>query len=278
VCEQLQRLPGLLGLDAGRAPLRTVSISDLRYYRNCPAQAHLSSLNLPRSRRDSPEVDLGRAIHAWLETAHRAGTTTACGAADMPLHDDLSGDRWGLTGDAAQLGARMLAHHPEVCAFQESESITEVRVEPRLVFHDTAANAIVIARPDMLYLQDGSWVWRETKTTQKLRWFHDEPLDEFPQLALAVVLLGDGALGGDPAGSRVELEVLRPDDADIQMIDPTDREQVIKARRVLQQLAQPWRDDEAFEARPGKVCRWCDVSQWCPSYPGEDYCDGEGDP
>jgi hypothetical protein len=278
LCEELRRLPGLLGLDADRAPLRTVSVSDLRYYQSCPAQAHLSSLNLPPSRRDSPEAELGRAVHSWLETAHRGGTT-ACGIADMPRHDDdLAGGPWGLTGETAQLGVRMLAHHPEVCAFQDLDSITEVRVEPRLVFHDTAANAIVIARPDMLYLQDGSWVWRETKTTQKPRWFHDDLLDEFPQLALAAVLLADGALGGDPAGSRVELEVLRPGAADIPMIDPTDPAQVTKARSVLQQLAQPWRDDEAFEARPGKACQWCRVSQWCPSFPGEDDLDGEGDP
>lgn len=278
VCDRLQRLPGLLGLRAGQAPVRTVSISDLRYYRSCPAQAHLSSLNLPRSQRDSPEAELGRAVHGWLETAHRGGTRTACRITDMPRHDDLAGAQWGVTGEAAQLGARILAHHPEVCAFQDPDSITDVRVEPRLVFHDTAANAIVIARPDMLYLQDGSWVWRETKTTQKTRWLHDDLLDEFPQLALAAVLLAECALGGDPAGSRVELEVLRPDGADIPMIDPTDPEQVTKARRVLQQLAQPWRDDEAFEARPGKACRWCRVSQWCPSFPGEDDLDGEGDP
>jgi hypothetical protein len=279
VCEQLQRLPGLLGLDAGRATLRTVSISDLRYYRTCPAQSHLTSLNLPRSYRDSPEAELGRAVHGWLEAVHRGGVRTACGIADMPRHDDdLAGGQWGLTGEAAQLGVRMLAHHPEVCAFQDPDPITEVQVEPRLVFHDTAANAIVIARPDMLYLQDGSWVWREVKTTQKPRWFHDDLLDEFPQLALAVVLLADGALGGDPARSRVELEVLRPDSSDIPMIDPTDPEQVTKARTVLQQLAQPWRDDEVFGARPGRACRWCRVSQWCPSFPGEDYHGGEGDP
>jgi hypothetical protein len=279
VCGQLQRLPRLLGLRAGRAPMRTVSISDLRYYRRCPAQAHLSSLNLPRSRRDSPEAELGRAVHGWLEAIHRGGTRKACGIADVPSHDDeQSGGRWRLTGETAQVGIRMLAHHPDVCAFQDPDSIAEVRVEPRLVFYDTEANAIVIARPDMLYLQDGSWVWREVKTTQKARWFHDDLLDEFPQLALAVVLLAEGALGGDPAKSRVEVEVLRPDGSDIPMIDPTDPEQVTKARAVLQQLAQPWRDDEVFEARPGKECRWCPVSKWCPSFPGEDIHDGEGDP
>jgi hypothetical protein len=45
----------------------------------------------------------------------------------------------------------MLAHHPAICAFQDAAVITQVRLEPRLVFYDTAANAIVVAKPDMLY-------------------------------------------------------------------------------------------------------------------------------
>jgi CRISPR/Cas system-associated exonuclease Cas4 (RecB family) len=277
-CEKPQRSLGLLGVDAGRAPLRTVSISDLRYYRSCPAQAHLRSLNLPRSYRESEEAELGRAVHGWLEDVHRDGIRTVCGITDMPRYDEQLGERWRLTGRTAHLAVRMLVHHPEVCAFQDPDSITDVRTESRLVFHDTAANAIVIARPDMLYLQDGSWVWREVKTTQKPRWFHQDLLDEFPQLALAVVLLSEGTLGGDPARSRIELEVLRPDGSDIPMIDPTDPERVAKARSVLQQLAQPWRDDEAFEARPGRDCRWCPVSRWCPSFPGEAIHVGGGDP
>ena len=61
-------------------------------------------------------------------------------------------------------GARMLASHADLCLFSRAGRLGEVRVEPPLVVHDTAANVIVIARADLLYLEDGAWVWREIKT------------------------------------------------------------------------------------------------------------------
>lgn len=264
-CPAPPRIPGLLGLPARRAPLRKVSVSDLRSYQKCSAQAHLRSLNLPRANEYSDEANLGHAVHAYLEQAHK-DTRIGCGSADMPgEQDNWPAERWHLPSEMAQVGAQMLAHHPGVCAFRNAKLITDARSEPTLTFHDTAAQAIVIAKPDLLYLDDGSWVWREVKTTQKPRWFHDDLLDEFPQLALAVVLLAESALGGDPAASRVELEVLRPEGSEISMIDPTDPERVTKARAVLRRLAEPWRGDEVFEAQPGRNCRWCPVSRWCPS-------------
>lgn len=187
----------------------------------------------------------------------------------MPLSGgDWEAGKWQVSGPFADLGSRMLAHHPSVCAFGQSGLAADCRVEPRLAFHDTAAQAIVLAKPDMVYLEDGSWVWRELKTTRKPDWFHDDLLDEFPQLALAVSILAEGGLGGDPAGSRVELEVLRPDGSEVALIDSSDPERVDKARSVLRRLAEPWRDDEEFTARPGPNCQRCLVSQWCPSFAG----------
>ena len=273
-CGTLQRIPGVLALSATRAPVRTVSASDLRYHRTCPAQAHLRSLHLPRAYEYGAEAELGHAVHAWLEDAHRDGT--ACDPAAMPTGDSgWSAGRWRVDGDAARIGARMLRQHIDVCALHQSDTVTQVRVEPRLAVHDTAAQAVVLAKPDMIYMDDGGWVWRELKTTQKGRWFHDDLLDEFPQLALAVSFLAEGVLGGDAANARVELEVLRPEGAEIDVIDPTDPERLAKARDVLRRLAQPWRADETFEARPSKNCRWCPVSRWCPSFPGLDLPDEE---
>ncbi|OXM56162.1 hypothetical protein CFP71_14685 [Amycolatopsis thailandensis] len=271
-CGTLPRIPGVLALPTTRAPIRTVSMSDLRYHRTCPAQAHLRSLHLPRAYEYGAEAELGHAVHAWLENAHRDGT--ACDPAAMPTGDSgWSAGRWRVDGDAARVGARMLRRHLDVCALHLSDAATQVRVEPRLAVHDTAAQAIVLAKPDMIYMDDGGWVWRELKTTQKEGWFHDDLLDEFPQLALAVSFLAEGVLGGDPATARVELEVLRPDGAEIDVIDPTDPERLTKARAVLRRLTQPWRADETFGARPSKNCRWCPVSRWCPSFPGSDIPD-----
>lgn len=267
-CMGLPRIPGLLGLPARRAPLRKVSVSDLRYHEKCPAQAHLRSLNLPKVNEYDAEAVLGHAVHGWLEDAH--ASRTRCDLA-LPADDrGWASGRWEVGGDLARVGVRMLSHHRETCALACVADISDVLLEPQLAFHDTAANAIVLAKPDMLYVDDGSWVWREIKTTQKSRWFHDDLLDEFPQLALGVLVLAEGALGGDPAGSRVELEVLRPDRAEIVPIDAADPGRIAKARGVIGRLAGPWREDTAFEARPGRNCRWCPVSRWCPSFEGTD--------
>jgi PD-(D/E)XK nuclease superfamily len=160
----------------------------------------------------------------------------------------------------------MLGQHLDICPFNAG-LITNVSIEPELAFHDTTANVVVIAKPDMLFRDNGAVVWRETKTTQREDRFHDDPLDAHPQLALATVLLADGHLGGEPTGARVELETLRPDSGNLECIEPFhEPERVAKARQVLHDLAEPWRSDEIYTARPtGRVCGTCPVSQWCSS-------------
>lgn len=275
VCSGPPRVSGLLGVEGRRAPLRAVSMSDLRAYRACPARAHLIGARLPRAGEYSPEAELGHAVHGWIETLHGRGNV-ACVPADMPAGDQSwTGGRWTVGGDMAVRGAAMLAWHPDVCPLQQP-GISEARLEPSLAFHDPAAQAVVVAKPDMLYLDDDCWVWREVKTTQKDRLFHADLLDEFPQLALAVLVLAAAALGGRVDGSRVELEILRASGAEIHLIDPSDPERVAKARDVIRRLAAPWREDEGFAAQPGQNCRWCPVSRWCPSFAGSGITDDVG--
>ncbi|MCM6774509.1 PD-(D/E)XK nuclease family protein [Nocardia sp. CDC159] len=266
-CDTLPRIPGLLGVTAQRAPLRKVSISDLRYYEQCPAQAHLRSLSLPTAYEYSEEAELGQAVHHWLERGHGGRTCTVM----TPPADsaEWSSGKWTVRGEQAGVGRQMIAHHRSVCALECVPTIGEIQLEPRLTFHDTAARAIVIAKPDMLYLDEGAWIWREIKTTQKSRWFHDDILEEFPQLALGLLILAEGALGGAMTGSRVELEVLRPSGSEIVLVDPSDPERVATARAVVRRMSESWRVDDVFEARPGRTCQWCPVSRWCPSFPGD---------
>lgn len=266
-CTALPRVPGILGLPSRRAPLRKVSISTLRYYLDCPAQAHLRSLHLPAESEYTDSAKLGQAVHRWIENLHRRDNHPACSLADMPPSGtNWTGKRWRVPEDLAEVGARMLRHHVDACPFQAEDVVERVEVEAKRAFHDTAAQVIVVAKPDLLYLEDGSWVWRELKTTQRERWFHDDVLEEFPQLALGVVALARGALGGDLNGSRVEVEILRPEGSDLQIIDPFEGGRLEKALSVLRRYAGPWRADAAFEARPGKKCQWCPVSRWCASY------------
>lgn len=270
-CPAPVRAPGLLGLDSSNGPLRSVSISGLRYYRRCPTQAYLRSVHLPRAYEYSAEAELGHAVHAWLEAAHMTTSTGACEAGALPPAGPAwSAGKWQVTGDLAEVGRQMLAHHATVCPFLEAPEIDSVRVEPPLTFLDSKARAIVLAKPDMVYREAGRWVWRELKTTQKAERSSLDPLREYPQLAFAVAALSMGVLGPGGGAGRVELEILRPGGADIIPIDPNDPERIETARDVLAGLSRSWRLDEMFEARPGRECQWCPVSQWCPSYPGPD--------
>ncbi|MFH8626564.1 PD-(D/E)XK nuclease family protein [Streptomyces vietnamensis] len=265
-CEAVSRSPGVLALPSRRLPLRKVSISDLRYHAACPAQSLLRSLHLPKTGEYSDAAKLGQAVHGWVEALHRRTGPIPCTRGDMPPPgENWTAGRWRVPDEEAETGRAMLLQHVDSCPFQLPEAIERVECEPTRVFHDTAAQALVVAKPDLLYREDGSWVWRELKTTRTPARIGKDPLDAYPQLALAVVLLAQGELGGDPSGSRVELEVLRPDGSDPHVIDPTDAERLAKARAVLRRYAGPWREDRAWEARPGGHCHQCPVSRWCPS-------------
>lgn len=266
-CHGPTRAPGLLGLDSARGALRTISVSGLRYYQRCAAQAYLRSVHLPTSYEYSGEAELGQAVHAWLEQAHMS-TPQACDSRPLPaLGSGWSAGNWQVKGELADAGVRMLAQHAEVCPFHNAPDITHVRPEPQVTVFDPQARAIVLAKPDLVYQEAGAWVWREVKTTQKApARLTGDPLRVFPQLALGIVVLADGVLGPEEAG-RVELEILRPEGAEIVLIDPSDPERVTTARTVLRDMATSWRADHRFDAQPGRHCQWCPVSQWCPSSP-----------
>jgi hypothetical protein len=262
-CGEVVRAPGLLGLRSyTRAAVRQISISDLRYYADCPAQYRLRALRLPKTNEYAMPARLGQAVHHFLETRH-ATAAGPCGHADMPAGDDWADPRWDLDAEAAETGRHMLSYHPIVCPLMRGTS--EIAIEKTFVFHDTAAQALVIAKPDLVYRDAGAWVWRETKTTSRPHRPSEDIMVTYPQVALATVILGRGLLGGPVDGARVELEVLRPTAPDLITVDPADPKQLEAALAVLRGLAEPWRTDTSFAAAPGRKCHTCPVSRWCPS-------------
>jgi len=264
-CDVLVRLPRILGITDPGAPPRAWSATSGRYHGRCPAQAHLYGLHLPRDREYSESAKRGQAVHAWLGRAHAGPGRASCTTGDIPATaDDWSAGGWHVTGEEARRGALMLASHAEMCPFHRAGQLGEVWVEPLLTVHDSAANVIVTARPDLLYQEDGSWVWRETKTKAKPLTPGTDLLAEYPQLALGMILLAENLLEGKPAGRRVEVEMLYPDSSDMNLLDPNDHAHLARAREVIHDLAAPWHTDETAAPRPGPECRKCPVRRWCP--------------
>ncbi|WKU03978.1 PD-(D/E)XK nuclease family protein [Micromonospora sp. HUAS LYJ1] len=263
-CPALARAPGLLGVDGEGRPRRQWSVTSGRAYRECPARAHLRELRLPTDaqvERGGP-AQRGRAVHALLADHHRTGHR--CSPA---IGDRWTGDDFGLSPDDIGLGRRLVRHHAEVCPLQHTQFDRDVRVEPQLTWDDQNANVLVVVEPDLLYRDHDSWVWREVKTSSSDGRRANELLTEYPQLALAVLVLARGELGGSRTRSRVELEVLRPSGVDLYVIDPYTPSVRRNAETVVRDLVLRWRADDEFLPRPGDRCTRCEVASWCRAKP-----------
>ncbi|MFH9675063.1 PD-(D/E)XK nuclease family protein [Streptomyces sp. NPDC017405] len=262
VCPVLRKAPGLLGPDTPGRPRRTWSVTNGRSYRDCPARDHMRRLHLPAA--DAVErgaaAERGRAVHAYLAQRHGQGSLRPC-TVDVPAHWVPAG--FDLPADEQRLGRVLLRHHAAVCPLRRVRDRSDVRAEPRVVRHDDTAEVIVIAEPDLLYRDGDSWVWRETKTSARGARPAQDLLRAYPQLALAVLLLSRGDLGGSASRARVELEILRPDGADLEIIDPTAPAHRTTAAGLVRDLTAGWHRDDDYAATPGEVCTRCEVARWC---------------
>ncbi|MFJ6184770.1 PD-(D/E)XK nuclease family protein [Streptomyces sp. NPDC092295] len=262
VCPALRTAPGVLGIEATGRPRRTWSVTNGRHYRACPARDHMRRLRLPAADSVEREVtaERGRALHAYLADRHGHGSPRPC-TAEVP--EQWVPDGFVLPDHERALGVRLLRRHAAVCPLRCAKDGTDLRTEPRVVRHDTAADVVVIAEPDLLYRDVDSWVWRETKTSAA-DWRSSRPLLElYPQLALAVLLVARGDLGGTPDRARVELEVLRPGGADLEIIDPFAPANRTAAEQVLRTMVAEWHGDDHYTPVPGRCCNRCEVARWC---------------
>lgn len=259
-CEAVPRCAGLLGAHDPDAPLRQVSATTLRYHAACPRQARLSSVHLPSNAIESEAIQVGRVVDDVLNRAHNTPGATACTTAG---HAKLL-DADALDPAVAQRSATLLGHHAEICPRHSACDISDVQVQGSVVAFDPDASSVVIARPDLLYREDGDLVWRET-TTSRYPPRSDKHLFDTGkriQLALAVLLCHAKALGEPVA--RLEVEYLTDGGADVRYIDISDASLVAQARAVVEPVAQRWRCDENFAATPGAACASCAFTRWCP--------------
>ncbi|MFJ6677437.1 PD-(D/E)XK nuclease family protein [Actinosynnema sp. NPDC091369] len=264
LCPEVPVRPGLLGVDGSRQPRRSWSLSSGRSFDDCPARLVAERLFLPRERaaEDSEHTRRGQAVHTWLERLHRRVPVRACSPEDAPPDpDDWAAGRWTVTGAQARLGAQMIADHALTCALDGPAGHVEAHPEQPVVAFDPAANVVVVAKTDLLYRTGETWAVRETKTVSVLD--ESDLLAQYPQLALAVVLVAEDSLGvGDRV--RVELERLTASGPVVAELDVDDPEVVSAARAVVKGRVEDWHAAPALTARPGKACRKCPFAQWCP--------------
>ncbi|MFJ3987683.1 PD-(D/E)XK nuclease family protein [Streptomyces sp. NPDC090032] len=272
VCPELPRTRGLLSVvdpAPGRRKRRTVSVSDLRAFKECPARYHLTrTLNL-RERAPEPEwIRRGRAVDAWLNERHADADRLPCRHA--PLPETLP----GLTAGELAPALAMLRQHRSRCPFDRLDPRDRCLPQQRITVYDDEADVVVIADCDLLYTERGAAVIRETKTTSHCYGTGQEVMERHPQLALAVLFLATGTVPGDPHRSRVELEVLRPDGSAEEELDPFDPATLTQARAVVRTLVDPWIRAVTYPEAPrdGYDCGQCEAHKWCAT--GQDRMKG----
>ncbi|MFJ9614939.1 PD-(D/E)XK nuclease family protein [Streptomyces noursei] len=261
-CPDVPRVSGLLGATTPRRPRkrRSVSVSDLRAYRDCPARYHLTRvLKLRDAGAENEAIRRGRAVDAWLNGRHANTPRTPCRHA--PLPDSLP----GLSASELPAALAMIRHHRGRCPLDGLAPDETVEPQRRVVGYDTQTDVVVIADCDLVYTDRGGVVIRETKTASHRFGERRELVRTYPQLALAVLLMTSPAFGGDPRRSRIELEVLREDGARLEEIDPFDATTLDQSRRVIGELAARWVVDETYRPAPAEDfdCADCEARRWC---------------
>ena len=263
VCPAVTQAPGLLGADRPTPWRRTWSVTTSREHSACARREYLSSLHLPgRARPETMAVQRGRAVHAWLERSHGDPEAGGCRAIEPPEPTpSWTFAGFELTGEEAALAVQMIGDHAAVCPVDGASPDTRFEPERSVFVFDRAANALVIAKADLLFLRDGAWVLRETKTTSSASVY--DPIARYPQTALAIVLAASGGRLDGLAIGCVELELLTGSGPLRIPFDPRDSYTVRHAREVLRRHAGGWLRDTEFKPDPGPGCASCRWTRWC---------------
>ncbi|MFD5186607.1 PD-(D/E)XK nuclease family protein [Streptomyces sp. NPDC058357] len=259
-CEAVPRAPGLLGVEGAARKRRSLSVSDLRAYEDCAERYHaVRVLRLRDARTESTAIRRGRAVDAWLNNRHADPDRLPCRA--VPLPAELP----GLADDEQSEALAMLRRHRTHCPLDGLAGHETVQPQRRVVAYDPHADVVLVADCDLVHTDRGGIVVRETKTTTGNYTHPAGLMRQYPQLALAVLLVEQGVLGGDTRRSRVELEVLRPDGVRLEELDPHDPRTANRARTVLRELTADWAADHVFRAAPAPEtnCGSCEVHRWC---------------
>lgn len=260
-CGSVVRVRLLPDLAPSRAlRTRTVSATDLRTYSICPKKYHLVRQLKLRDPNwvEGTQITLGRGVDALLNKRHGGVGAVRCRPDDSWPLSTIE-----LAAEQRDRAGRMLAQHSGSCPLT-SEVDSLPQVQRTVSAYDAHLDVVFVGTPDLLYVEDGGWVWRETKTSSKPLWVGRSLLRRYPQLALGVLFLAVGAVDSRTSSGRVELEHLQVDDRAVEELDVSQPAVVAEARSVVQDLLVPLLADTRFEASPGRDCRSCEVLRWCP--------------
>ncbi|MFE0592635.1 PD-(D/E)XK nuclease family protein [Micromonospora echinospora] len=257
-CKLIEKCPAVLrhqllpDLAIARRRRRTLSATDLRYYRDCPKRFHLvRELKLrDPSLTESAAVTTGRVVDAWLNDRHLPVTASRCTPHDV---------RTGLSDGVHR---RILAQHTALCPVS-SDPGQHRRVQPTLAAYDERLGVNLVATPDLLYSRNGRWVWRETKTSAYPPRAGRSLMHTYPQLAVGVLLLSAGVADRSAPGGSIELEHLQENDCALEDIDADLPEVIAEARAVVAEILGPLLDDTVFAARTSPACAGCEARRWC---------------
>ena len=279
-CPGITRMPGVLGVAGPAQWTRALSPGDLTNARTCTWQVHLErELSLPRSRRETTEAMVrGTHLHSWLEHAH--ARLVACSAEDLPLPGDGVGEVAELLGwDESTYSALRpyLQQHVDACPLRRDD-VTAVYPEQSLAAWDTDVDVVMSTRADLVIETSHGFVVRETKSVgaqHEMPQTAAEIFERYPQVAVTLCFLADGLdpVTGQAADrmreGRVEVEILRPDGAEVRGFDTSDAEAVLIARATVAEAVDTILYSPA-EPTVGRHCAWCPVSRWCAAYRGSD--------
>lgn len=270
VCPSLPTKAGVLGVINRADRPKSFSPSKLNSYLRCNHAYFLQhELALPAVPKLSTAAqERGMLIHEWLEQAH--SRNIKCSKSDIsPVANNESIFKI-LNWTQLQVEAtyEYLKQHLKSCPIKnDSESVHEVD----MWVMDSDAWVLVGTRPDLLYTDKNTLVWREVKTTdKKLDLSLDAYLDMYSQISLAIVLMSRvknlpnlKPAWNELAKRRVELEIVTKEDVQVIKFDISDSEITTAAWKKLAQQADRWIEDKAFIPSQNPPCNWCAYSQWC---------------
>jgi len=263
-CPAVPSVPGLLGVTGGER--RRWSVTSSREHGKCPERTRLGALFLPRDRvaEDNDAARRGRAVHDWIEKHHDRVPRRPCRSDELPASPDRWAAAWvGADGRELRMAVQMIGDHAVVCPLGGLPDDALAVSERLVVAFDPIANAVVVAKTDLLYRDAAGWVVRETKTARTPQ--AGDLFRTYPQLALAVLLSAAGVLAEDGVPLRVELEELTGAGPVLTRLDSSAAGVLAAARREVTTLAEPMFTEDQAPPKPGRACQDCGFTKWCAS-------------